>query len=354
MSADKYVGLDVHKATTVVIVLGADGELLQQTILATETAVLREFFAGLTGRVQVAFEEGVQAAWLFDLLTPLVARAVVANARKISGRSHGNKTDQLDAYKLARLLRSGELPSVYHGEHGTRALKQLARHYAAVVEDSTSLMNRVKAIYRALAIPCPGRRVYSPAQRQLWLAKLENPGTRFRCAALLEQLDLTRSLREKAKAELVREARRQPAFAALRELPGFGPVRTAVWIAILDTPHRFRTAHNLWAYAGLAVVQHETSQYRIDGGRVVRARQRVRTLGLNKNGNRRLKHLLKAAAANACWQEPMKGWYQQRLDAGMRKELAQVALARKLGAVALAVWKSGERFDRTRISTSTR
>lgn len=350
MFADKYVGLDVHKATTVVMVLDASGELVQQTILPTQTAVLRDYFSGLTGSVQVAFEEGVQSAWLFDLLSPLVSRVVVANPRKTSRGKHEQKTDEVDALRLARLLRSGELPSVYHGEHGTRSLKQLARHYAALVDDSTSLMNRVKAIFRSLAIDCPGQGVYSPHQRQLWLARLENDGTRFRCSALLEQLDTVRDLRERAKRELVREGRKHPAFARLCGLPGFGPVRVAVLVAILDTPHRFRTAHNLWAYAGLAVVVHETSQYRVEGGKVVKARQQVRTRGLNKNGNRRLKHLLKSAAASACWREPMKSWYEQRLACGMRKELAQVSLARKLGAMALAMWKSGETFDERKIT----
>ena len=353
MTADKYVGLDVHDATTVIVVLNASGEVIQQAIVATETAVLREFFKGLAGRVEVAFEEGTLSSWFFDLLTPLVARVVVANPRKHAAGRAENKRDTLDAFKLATLLRSGQLQGVYHGEHGTRTLKQLARHYDRLVRDSVSLMSRVKAIFRSLAIRCPGQRVFAPEEREPWLAKLEDPGMRFRCAALLEQLDLVRTLRRRARRELVREARRHAGWAPLTSLPGFGEVRAAIWIAVLDTPHRFRTCHNLWAYAGLAVVQRESSEYRIESGRVVRARQHVRTLGLNKNGNRRLKHVLKGAAACACAREPMKSWYEQRLAGGMRKELAQLALARKLGAIALAVWKKGETFDAQKVRVTT-
>jgi transposase len=136
-------------------------------------------------------------------------------------------------------------------------------------------------------------------------------------------------------------------------VPGLGPVRTAHLIAILDTPHRFRTKRNLWAYAGLAVTQHESGQYEVVGGEVRRVRERVRTRGLNKNGNRRVKQLFKGAAAVACWRGAMKGWYEERVAGGMRQELAKVSLARKIAAVALAVWKSGETFDEKRIRTIT-
>jgi hypothetical protein len=130
-------------------------------------------------------------------------------------------------------------------------------------------------------------------------------------------------------------------------------VRTAQLIAILDTPHRFRSKRSLWAYAGFAVVQHETSEYAIEAGAVKRRRERARTRGLNQNGNRRVKHLFKSAAATACWQEPMKAWYEQRLERGMAKQIAQVSLARKLAAIALAVWKRGEVFDERKLREQT-
>jgi transposase len=350
MTADKYVGIDVHKATCVIVVLDGSGTLLQQTVIPTGTASVREFVSGLKGRVRVAFEEGTHAAWLFDLLSPLVTQVVVANPRLLPSRKGCTKNDKVDAALLARLLRSGDLHSVYHGEHGTRTLKQLARHYTGLVDDCTSVMNRVKAVYRGLAIGCAGQSVYSALKRQPWLEKLENEGERFRVSGLLEQLDALRALRKKAHKAMVAEARRHRAFKALMTVPGLGEARVAQFIAILDTPHRFRTKRNLWAYAGLAVTQHESSEYRIEGDRVRRARARVHTRGLNRNGNRRLKDLLKGAAATACWRGPMKGWYERRVAGGMRAEMARVSLARKIAAVALAVWKSGGTFDEKRMT----
>lgn len=354
MTADKYVGLDAHKATCVLVVNDVAGTLLQQTVVPTSTSALREFFSSIKGRVRVAIEEGTHAAWLFDLLSPLVAEVVVADARRLPSRKGRSKTDKLDAALLARLLRSGDLHPVYHGEHGTRTLKQLARHYTALVEDATSVMNRIKAVYRSQAISCSGQRIFTASARELWLGKLANDGERFRVAGLLDQLDHLDGLRTKARKAMVAEARRHAAYACVSSVPGLGPVRTAQLIAVLDTPHRFRTKRNLWAYAGLAVTQHESGEYVVEGGQVKRVRTQARTRGLNKNGNRRVKQIFKGAAAVACWRGVMKPWYEARVANGMRPELAKVSLARKIAAVALAVWKRGEAFDEQRMKSSSR
>jgi hypothetical protein len=108
--------------------LTATASSIQRSIVETKAETLREFVRGLSGTVRLTFEEGTQAAWLHDLLKPYVAELVVCNARAL-GKPKGTKSDEADSERLARLLRMGELVGVYHGEHGTRTLKQLARTY---------------------------------------------------------------------------------------------------------------------------------------------------------------------------------------------------------------------------------
>jgi hypothetical protein len=80
----------------------------------------------------VTFEEGTWAAWLYDLLKPHVANVVVCNPRKNALLKHGNKSDKIDARKLANLLRLNELEPVYHGENGVGMLRELARSYLTI------------------------------------------------------------------------------------------------------------------------------------------------------------------------------------------------------------------------------
>jgi hypothetical protein len=124
-----------------------------------------EFFAGVRGTLSVTFEEGTWAAWLYDLLKPHVAKLVVCNPRKNALLKHGNKSDKIDARKLAERLRLNDLEPVYHGETGVRMLRELARSYLTIVKDLSRVMNRRKALYRSWAIPCAGGDVYYTRHR---------------------------------------------------------------------------------------------------------------------------------------------------------------------------------------------
>jgi hypothetical protein len=68
------------------------------------------------------------------------------------------------------------LRPVYHGEHGVRSLKELARSYLTITKDQARVMTRVKAVYRSLAIPCAGKQVYGQRHRLEWLGKIQEPG----------------------------------------------------------------------------------------------------------------------------------------------------------------------------------
>jgi hypothetical protein len=137
-------------------------------------------------------------------------------------------------------------------------LKELVRNYNNLVEDATRVMLRTKALFRARAIGTSGTSVYRAAQRQAWLDQLP-PGARLRAKTLLEQLDLLLELRPKAKAAMIAEAKKHSGWKPLRSIPFLGPVRVAQLMAIMGTPHRFRTKRNLWPYSGLAVVTRSSA-----------------------------------------------------------------------------------------------
>src|ERR1700689_4223321 len=175
MNQDKYIGMDVHQATISVAVMDSSGKLIMECILETKAATILEFIAGLRGTLAVTFEEGTCAAWLHDLLKPHVSRVVVCNPRKNALLKDGNKSDRIDARKLAELLRGNQLKPVYHGETGVRMLRELSRSYLTIVKDLSRVMNRLKAVYRSWAIPCTGRDVYYRRHRAQWVGKIRGP-----------------------------------------------------------------------------------------------------------------------------------------------------------------------------------
>jgi len=350
MSDIKYVAFDVHQATISAAVLNLDGKLLTQAVMQTDATAIRDFLRGLSGRVHLTFEEGTQAQWLFELTRPLVAEVLVCNPRENQSMKRGNKSDRKDALQLATLLRAGLLKSVYHGAQQTQTLKQLAHTYDSLTEDTTRCMNRLKAVFRSQAIQCAGRDVYYTRHRQAWLVKLKAAGLQQRAEFLYRQLDHLRELRRDAQKALLKEARQHRAFKRLAEVPGLGPIRVAQIIAAIGSPHRFRSKRQLWAYCGFAVITRSSVDYQVSGDKLERRTKSTQTRGLNQSFSRRLKVAFKGAALEALKTEAFKKIYERLTRSGVRAEMARLTIARKLAAVALAIWKSDEAYDETKLS----
>jgi transposase len=346
----KYVALDVDSANIVAGVYDSTGKAVMQTHLRNNTKVLREFFAMLPGTVHVTFEEGAQAAWLYEVIHPLVAEVVVCDPRQNKLLKAGNKSDHIDVGKLARLLRLGELRPVYQSK-SSQGLKQLVHSYEAFVEDSTRTKNRLKALYRSRGVSCQGAAVYGQQQREGWLAKLPTKEMRTRALWLFQQLEQLEELSTEAEKAMCGAARKHPSYKWISSTPGIGAIRTAQILATAVTPHRFRSKRQFWPYCGLAVVTRSSSDYEWvkDGTR--RKRKPIQTRGLNQNHNRTLKAVFKGGAASAVQQHAeVKQYYQRLCTKGMRPELARLTVARKLAAIVLILWKKGELYDPARLN----
>jgi transposase len=339
-----YVGMDVHLASIVIVVLNGAGKVVMESIIETGAETVRSFLKQLRGKVYVTFEEGTQANWLYEVVRPLVTEVVVCDPRHNKLLQSGNKSDRVDARKLAELLRNGSLRAVYHGQQGARVLKELVRNYDCLMADTTRVMLRLKAIFRGRAIGCAGEDVYRSDRRAQWLAKLREPGAQQRASFLYEQLTALKPLRQQAKRLMLKEARRQPAFQLLLSIPRLGPVSVAQLIAVVGTPFRFRSKRQFWAYVGLAVVTRTSAEYVLVNGVVRRSSRPLATRGLNRNHNHLLKKIFKSAATSACVSGPFKAAYDARLAQGMDASLARLTIARQLAATTLAIWKRGEKF----------
>jgi transposase len=207
-------------------------------------------------------------------------------------------------------------------------------------------MNRLKAAYRGLGIPCGGAQVYDPRHRQQWLAKIPEAGVRRRAEIFYQQLDGLRPVRLRARRELLCESRKHQATKLLRHIPCIGPIRAALLVALMQTPHRFRSKRQLWAYSGLGIETHDSAQYRYIGGQLQRSKKPQQLRGLNQNHNHQMKELFKSTAMSAArCAGPFQDFYANLLTKGMRPEMARLTLARKIASITLTVWKKGERFD---------
>jgi len=128
MTSIKYIGMDVHTESTSIAVRNSIGKIVMECVIETKASTVLQFLDGLRGDLRVVFEEGTWATWLYDLMKPHATEVLVCNTRKNAVRK-GSKSDRIDARKLSEQLYMNNVKSIYHGEHGLRMMKELARSY---------------------------------------------------------------------------------------------------------------------------------------------------------------------------------------------------------------------------------
>jgi len=161
-----------------------------------------------------------------------------------------------------------------------------------------------------------------------------------------QQLGVLRLLRQEVRRDLLAEAKKHKAWKLLRLIPGIGPIRAALVMALMQTPHRFRTKRHLWTYSGLALETHDSAQYHAVEGQLERSKRPTTVRGLNKNHNHDLKDIFKGAATRVSSSRgPLRDFYEALLAKGRKPTMARLTLARKIAAITLIIWKKEVRFD---------
>lgn len=340
----RYIGLDVHATSTTLAVVGPSGRRLKTQVIETNGKALVDALRTIPEPRHVCLEEGTQAEWLFQILKPHATEVVVAKVES----SRGQKSDAKDAFGLAELLRTGQIGTRVFKDVGAFAtLRDLSRLYSMLRDDLVRTKNRIKSLYRSRGVATPDGDVYATKHRPKWLKTL-TPSKRLMAEKLYEELDHQEELKDEAETMLVEESHRHPASRVLATCPGFGPIRVAQMMAIVVTPHRFRTKRQFWAYCGLGIMTRSSSDW-VRGEKTGewRRAQVHSTRGLNLNHNHLAKAVLEGAATTVITKRvsELASDYQRLLTNGTKPNLAKLTIARRIAAILLAVWKTGEEYD---------
>jgi transposase len=344
----RYIGLDVHAASTTFAVISESGKRVGTHVVETNGQALVEQLKTIPGDKYVCLEEGGQSAWVYEILSPHAKDVTVA----VVSESRGQKDDERDAFGLAERLRTGAIECKVFKDAGPfKMLRELARTHGMIVQDSVRVQNRIKAILRSRGVSVSGKSVYAEKDREEYLKELPD-ASRAAAKTLYAQYDAVEAIRRQAEKDLVQEAHRHPISRVIETCPGLGPIRVAQMMSIVVSPGRFRTKRQFWSYCGFAIVMRSSSDWvqKKDGGGWERAKVE-QTRGLNLNHNHVLKYVFKGAATTVITQlasEPLHQDYQRLIAAGTKPNLAKLTIARKLAAIALSVWKSKEKYDSTK------
>jgi transposase len=330
----RYVGLDLHIADCTLAVIEHDGTVLFEATVDTSAQNLIAVLDAVAEPKAVVLEEGTLAAWAWRTLTPHASRVVVADPVRNAWIGRDERNDDLSsAHKLAELLRGGFVHPVHHTCQSRQLFKEIVMAYHDTVSEITRFKCKLKSKLRQHAVHCTSAQVYHPQQRELWLARLDDPGAQLQARLLLDSVDRLSDHKQQLSREIDRRARDFEPIARFRELPGIGLIRAATFVAIVDTPHRFADKRKLWSYCGLAVVSRSSSAM-------------AGPEHLNRRFNRPLKALAKSAAVDAIklGDNRFARQYHRLVAGGTSTDNARLTVARAIVSTLYAMWRSGEHY----------
>jgi transposase len=141
------VALDIHKYYCVVAGVDRDGRVLLQPLRVEHADLEGWLQKNLRSTDDVVIESTTNAWHVYDLLSPLVVRVVVANPIKVKQIAQARvKTDIRDTLILARLLAANLVPEVWVPPVQVRQLRQLLSQRRQLVETHTEIVNRMHSV----------------------------------------------------------------------------------------------------------------------------------------------------------------------------------------------------------------
>lgn len=327
------IGLDVHEQTSSLCILDASGQVVKELTVKGHPRKVVRGLRELGEPFQVCFEASTNYGWLYDELSDIAAKVIVAHPGRLRliFRSR-RKNDRVDAAKLAKLLYLDEVPPVHVPGVDTRAWRGLIEHRQRCIRERTRIKNGMRALLRSHGIESVrGRRLWTKAGRT-WLAALELPTT---IAGLRRDQFLDDLMHHDRKIRRLEQmlgeiADRHSGVTLLRTIPGVG-IRTAeAFMAYVDDPQRFR-GRSIGAYLGIVPSQDASAG--------------VNRLGrITREGPATVRQLL----AEATWQAIRRSrvvrerFERVRQDRPDRTKKALVATAHYLARVMISMVTTGE------------
>ena len=332
--SQRWLGLDLAKRETQLVVLNSDGEQISALRFPTTRENFLALSAELTQFETVALEVTTNSNAITRLLQQSPAKILTSNPIRTKMIASAKiKTDKIDARVLAELARAGYLPLVWLPDPETEALRHLFGDRRSLVDRRTELKNTVHSILHRNLIEYQFEDLFGANGRK-WLEALCEASDqscdqldRLRLRALLIELDRLESHLMEVDGTIAAFVTERPRLRAqldhLLSIPGVSLVVGAGLLAAIGDITRFKRAKQLAAYFGLVPSTYQSGDTKARHGRITKTgRSDARWLAVEA-----AEHLRQAPG-------PLRALYT-RVAAKRGHNVAVVAVARKLAEL---VW----------------
>src|SRR3954466_6990656 len=318
----RVIGLDIHR-TFAEAVAWEDGRLVRLSRVDMTRTALEGFGKGLRPSDEVVVEATGNAMAVVRVLSPFVARVIVANPLQVKAIAHAHvKTDKIDAGVLASLHAAGFLPEVWTPDPETERLRRLVTRRNQVVRHRTRIKNEVHSILHAHLIPrCPHADLFNRRGRD-WLSRQPLPvDEKATMDRHVRELDRLAEDLDVLDREVAQGAIGNPSIERLITITGVNLTVAAGLVAAIGDIRRFTSPQKLVSYVGLNPRVRQSGLGLAQHGRISKVgRSHARAM------------LVEAAWAAAKAPGPLHAFFV-RVRAKRGHQIAAVAVARKLAVL---------------------
>jgi transposase len=274
-SSTLYIGMDVHKDSIAVAYVAQEhgAEVTYLGTIGTRQCDIDHLIRKMQSKAQhliFVYEAGPCGYWLYRYLTQkgydcwVVAPSLIP--KKAGDRV---KTDRRDAVQLARLMRSGDLTSVYVPTVEDEAIRDLSRAREDAIRDLKAAKFRLKAFLLRHDIRYTGRAAWGPAHLR-WLSEVVCPTPAQQIVfqeyvrAVNEHTERLQRLAQELHDQ-VKSWRLKPVVDALQALRGVQFTVAVTMVAELGDLTRFDHPRQLMKFLGLIPSEYSSAERRRQG-----------------------------------------------------------------------------------------
>ncbi len=243
-----YIGIDAHKRFLQIAAMDQDGKRILNERVATDHDSLKKFFAQFTPlNTRCVMESSSVWYWLYRYLTDeLGFDVVLSNPYQTKAIAESKKkTDKVDAWTLADLLRGNYISPCFVPSEYTVKLKQLVRHRDVIVKSRTKYKNLIHGILLQYGIKIPGSSFSKSFREEL--KKLED----YRIDNYLDMITCHEEMIRQLDIKMREEVKRSQDAQLLKTIPGVGNFVALVVISSIGDVKRFPTVRKICSYAGI-------------------------------------------------------------------------------------------------------
>ena len=336
----RNIGIDLGKKPALCEV--SAGEVVMRRTVSDLEAFVTVLGPGRGAPAKVAIE-ACREAWVVAARLKEWGHEVLlvdtTRAKQMGIGQHRRKNDRIDAETLARAVEKDQVPRAHLLSRPRQKLRLELGTRRALVEARANLVTTARGLARAEGWKLPSCEVEHFVEN---VERMQLPEeVRAGLDPLLQTLKAFEPRIAEIEDRLDKLCAPEPAHELLKTAPGTGPVVSAMFISVIDDPHRFDTAHQVEAYLGLVPSENTSGKRKLGS--------------ITKQGNSYTRALLIQAAWSILRMrssDPLAMWGKQVRDR-RGKRIAAVAVARRLAGVLWAMWCRGTVYEPGRLGVKT-